>query len=131
MGEGCFFGEVALLKACPRTANIRAATHCDIRVLKKKDLDRILTSFPDMKERLRRKAEERFARRSAQNSLASLAKGPTRQSLSALKSMLADPDEGGPKRRASRNRSISKPGESKEMAAEKQIRESASIKGDK
>ncbi|KAJ3372514.1 hypothetical protein GGF31_001955 [Allomyces arbusculus] len=60
MGEGTFFGEVSLIKMRPRTANIRAATHCDIRVLDKADLMRILEHFPDVAARIHAKADERL-----------------------------------------------------------------------
>ncbi|ORZ39155.1 hypothetical protein BCR44DRAFT_1427319 [Catenaria anguillulae PL171] len=60
MGEGSFFGEVALIKGVPRTDNIRAATHCDIRVLSKMDLADLLDRFPDMADRFFAKSEERY-----------------------------------------------------------------------
>ncbi|KAI9184339.1 hypothetical protein H9P43_003392 [Blastocladiella emersonii ATCC 22665] len=72
MGEGTFFGEVSLLLSCPRTDNIRAATHCDIRVLSKPDLDQILEHFPDMAERIYAKAQERVRKHTMRASINSL-----------------------------------------------------------
>jgi glucose-6-phosphate 1-dehydrogenase len=46
LGEGDFFGEIALLWAQPRTASVRARTPCDLFVLSKADFDRIIKDFP-------------------------------------------------------------------------------------
>ncbi|KAI9222061.1 hypothetical protein BC828DRAFT_379403 [Blastocladiella britannica] len=65
LGEGSFFGEVSIIMNCPRTDNIRAATHCDIRVLAKADLDQILVHFPDMAQRILAKCEDRVRKHQA------------------------------------------------------------------
>jgi CRP-like cAMP-binding protein len=41
LGEGSFFGEIALLFESKRTASIRAKTYCDLFVLRKADLDKV------------------------------------------------------------------------------------------
>jgi glucose-6-phosphate 1-dehydrogenase len=46
--EGDFFGEIALLLSQPRTASIRAKTHCDLYVLDKKSLNRVLRDHPQI-----------------------------------------------------------------------------------
>ncbi|XP_068721829.1 uncharacterized protein [Montipora capricornis] len=59
MGEGGFFGEISLMFSCPRTASVRAKTNCDLFVLTKKDLDEVLTHYPQISKKLRETAEER------------------------------------------------------------------------
>ena len=49
MDQGAFFGEIALMFKCPRTASIRCKTKCDIYVLRKEQLDEILAKFPLIK----------------------------------------------------------------------------------
>ncbi|KNE71784.1 hypothetical protein AMAG_16089 [Allomyces macrogynus ATCC 38327] len=61
MGEGTYFGELALLTSdAKRTANIRAATHCDIRVLDKQSLDHVLAHFPDLRRKIEAHAQHRL-----------------------------------------------------------------------
>ncbi|CAH1786243.1 unnamed protein product [Owenia fusiformis] len=59
MKPGRFFGEVALLFSCPRTASIRAGTNADVFVLSKKDLDEVLAFYPAIREQVLQTAEER------------------------------------------------------------------------
>ncbi|XP_064635102.1 uncharacterized protein LOC135492519 [Lineus longissimus] len=59
MKAGAFFGEVALLFTCPRTASIRAKTNVDMFVLSKGDLDSVLQFYPEIKEQVYKVAEER------------------------------------------------------------------------
>jgi len=60
MKEGEFFGEISLVFSCPRTASIRTATHCDLIVLAKSDLDHVLRYFPEISRQVRQEAEQRF-----------------------------------------------------------------------
>ena len=46
LGEGDFFGEIGLLLSAPRTANVRARSHCDLFVLEKSDFARVLRDRP-------------------------------------------------------------------------------------
>jgi glucose-6-phosphate 1-dehydrogenase len=46
--EGDFFGETALLLSQPRTASVRAKTHCDLYVLDKKSFNRVLRDHPQL-----------------------------------------------------------------------------------
>jgi voltage-gated potassium channel len=48
LGEGSFFGEVALLQETTRTANVRAQAYCDLFLLKKSDFLRIIKDFPEL-----------------------------------------------------------------------------------
>lgn len=45
--EGDFFGEIALLEHCPRSASVRAATYCDLYRLDKESFDRVIARFPE------------------------------------------------------------------------------------
>jgi glucose-6-phosphate 1-dehydrogenase len=60
LGEGDFFGEIALLSSQPRTASVRARTPCDLFVLSKADFDRILTDFPQFAVSVREVARKRY-----------------------------------------------------------------------
>jgi glucose-6-phosphate 1-dehydrogenase len=60
MGEGEFFGELALLFAQPRAATIRALTPCDLFVLGKEDFQRVLEDHPDFAATLRETARTRY-----------------------------------------------------------------------
>jgi CRP-like cAMP-binding protein len=84
MRDGEFFGEISLVFSCPRTASIRTATHCDMFVLSKTDLDQVLKSFPEIREQVRSEAEERFAlvRKRSEKKLAA----PSMHSLCTAKS---------------------------------------------
>jgi glucose-6-phosphate 1-dehydrogenase len=58
--DGDFFGEVGLLMATARTANVRAKTLCDLFVLTRKDFCRILHDHPQFKENMMRVAKDRY-----------------------------------------------------------------------
>jgi len=59
--DGNFFGEVAvLMENCPRSANVRAATFCNLYILTKEKFDGILEKFPDIKDRMMQEAQKRI-----------------------------------------------------------------------
>ncbi|CAH1251717.1 CNGA1 [Branchiostoma lanceolatum] len=58
--HGRVFGELSLVFNIPRTANLRAATNCDLMVLEKKDLHVILNHYPEVMKRLYEMALQRF-----------------------------------------------------------------------
>ncbi|XP_035674113.1 potassium voltage-gated channel subfamily H member 7-like [Branchiostoma floridae] len=58
--HGKIFGELSLIFNVPRTVTIRAATHCDLMVLEKKDLHTILNHYPEVMKRLHEMAQQRF-----------------------------------------------------------------------
>jgi glucose-6-phosphate 1-dehydrogenase len=60
LDEGDYFGELSLLEARPRSANVRAATHCDLFSLNKSDFDKLLADHPELSRELRKAAAERY-----------------------------------------------------------------------
>jgi CRP-like cAMP-binding protein len=74
LGEGGFFGEIAILFESKRTATIRARTYCDISTLIKSgllfyiganfmlDLDKCLKSFPEQKSIITEMAQLRMSK---------------------------------------------------------------------
>ena len=50
LGPGSFFGEIALLKNCNRTATVISVTECQLLVLSVEDFNNLLRSNPDMRE---------------------------------------------------------------------------------
>jgi glucose-6-phosphate 1-dehydrogenase len=57
---GDFFGELSLLHAQPRTANVRAVTPCDLFVLDKADFTKALLDFPQFAASLEEAARTRY-----------------------------------------------------------------------
>mmetsp|Transcript_139439 Transcript_139439/g.338746 ORF Transcript_139439/g.338746 Transcript_139439/m.338746 type:complete len:346 (-) Transcript_139439:39-1076(-) len=70
LGEGSFFGEIAILCATKRTASIRAITYCNLFVLLKDDLDVMILHYPTlakmMQQSMRKKMEAMWAETAAQ-----------------------------------------------------------------
>ena len=60
ISEGCFFGEVSLLKGIPRTMTATAHTNCKLFRLDKDSFNEILRHFPDAAARLHRIADRRL-----------------------------------------------------------------------
>ena len=60
MHEGDFFGELALLSDQPRSATVRAATPCDLFVLKQADFKRALKEYPQFAESVNEIARTRY-----------------------------------------------------------------------
>ncbi|MEI7684343.1 MAG: glucose-6-phosphate dehydrogenase [Planctomycetota bacterium] len=58
--EGDYFGELSLLEALPRSANVRATTHCDLFAVHKRDFDKLLADHPELSRDLRKAAMERY-----------------------------------------------------------------------
>lgn len=58
--DGDFFGEIALFLDQPRTASVRAVTACDLYELDKPMFDRIVSTFPDVAEKLEVEAKRRY-----------------------------------------------------------------------
>ncbi|MEZ0391651.1 MAG: cyclic nucleotide-binding domain-containing protein [Pseudobdellovibrionaceae bacterium] len=49
LGEGAFFGEMALISDRPRTATAKAHTFCDIYTLDRQAFDRVTTAYPEFR----------------------------------------------------------------------------------
>ena len=60
LGSGDIFGEIALLKEMPRTANVTALSYCQVLALYARDCRALLEANPDLRERIERVAEERL-----------------------------------------------------------------------
>ena len=60
MREGDFFGELALLLSEPRTATVRAKTHCDLFVLERSDFSRILREHQQFADAITQTALDRY-----------------------------------------------------------------------
>ena len=59
LGEGAFFGEIAVLTGKPRTATITAASPCEVLELDRAALDSITASHPRVREILKQFHEQR------------------------------------------------------------------------
>jgi glucose-6-phosphate 1-dehydrogenase len=68
MGEGEFFGELALLLQKPRAASVRATSECDLFVLSKHDFDKVLKDYPPLAAALRENARHRYHRDAPESS---------------------------------------------------------------
>ena len=62
LGEGEFFGEMALLTGEPRTASVRAMSDVDLWALNKTDFEEILVAYPPIGLALSRVLGERLER---------------------------------------------------------------------
>jgi CRP-like cAMP-binding protein len=60
VGEGNFFGEIALITDGPRTAWVVALCDVEAFLIRKEDLQRLLMSIPEIAEKIRSTAKERL-----------------------------------------------------------------------
>ncbi len=60
LGRGDFFGEMALLSGQPRQADVGALSYCQLLVLEDDDLQKLLRSNPQIKERIDTVADARW-----------------------------------------------------------------------
>jgi voltage-gated potassium channel len=63
LGEGDFFGEMALLLDQPRTASVRAVGYCDLYRLEKSSFDAVMAKHPAFAEHVRAMTEVRRKRK--------------------------------------------------------------------
>lgn len=56
IGEGEFFGELALLTGAPRAATVRARTDCELFAMSRRGFDRALAASPEFRARLEERA---------------------------------------------------------------------------
>jgi hypothetical protein len=59
LGDGAFFGEVALISDKPRMATARASTFCDCYVLEKAAFEQVTASYPAFRQHLEEVMEQR------------------------------------------------------------------------
>ncbi|UCH26945.1 MAG: cyclic nucleotide-binding domain-containing protein [Trueperaceae bacterium] len=62
LGEGDFFGEIALLHVRPRSATARAVGYCDLYVLDRESFEQVIGRYPDFAAYVRDVAETRYPR---------------------------------------------------------------------
>jgi CPA1 family monovalent cation:H+ antiporter len=60
LGRGDFFGEMALLSGQPRQADVCALSYCQLLALKNDDLQKLLRSHPQIKQRIDTVADARW-----------------------------------------------------------------------
>jgi len=60
LGSGDFFGEIALVREPPRTADVTALGYCQVLALYHRDFAKLMASYPDLKQIIERVAEERL-----------------------------------------------------------------------
>ena len=61
LGPGDFFGEIALLKDCERTATVTTVTECQFMVLSVEEFQRLLKTNPEIQEAITHIMEDRLA----------------------------------------------------------------------
>ncbi len=68
LGDGDFFGEIALLKESERTATVTTVTECRLLYLDRYDFRRLLREHPDLQEIITRVMENRLVQLESENS---------------------------------------------------------------
>lgn len=94
LGEGQFFGEIALLLSMPRTATIKAREYCDLYRLDKNTFDVVLSGHPDFRKEIGTMAAKRRleidalrAKRAEESSSAESERPPSDPTVPAVKVM--------------------------------------------
>jgi hypothetical protein len=54
LGEGAWFGEIALIEDVPRNATIKADSNCTFYALSKASFDYVVSTYPDVEEQIRK-----------------------------------------------------------------------------
>jgi CRP-like cAMP-binding protein len=67
LGDGQYFGEVALLQEVPRTATVRAVTACQLLTLQRAEFDKMLENVPGARAALTEAADARRLATTAAN----------------------------------------------------------------
>ncbi len=56
--DGSYFGEFSVLRKLPRTASLRACTHCDMFALDHSQLEEVLDMFPKSRRRMEKRVKK-------------------------------------------------------------------------
>ncbi|RKO90016.1 cyclic nucleotide-binding-like protein, partial [Blyttiomyces helicus] len=59
--SGAFFGEIAILQNCTRTASVRASKTSDLCFLTREDFSSLCASYPSVDAQIKQTVEERLA----------------------------------------------------------------------
>jgi voltage-gated potassium channel len=59
IGDGDFFGEVALFNNDPRNASVEAIEYCDLYILEKNEFNDVLCKYPEIANQIAQKAKQR------------------------------------------------------------------------
>jgi len=59
--QGDFFGEIALLERCPRTATVRSLSRCQLLILDAHDFHKFAAAYPNLMDDLHATAQARLA----------------------------------------------------------------------
>ena len=60
LAAGDFFGEIALLERCPRTATVKAMTRCQLLILDARDFHKVVAAYPELMDAIRETARVRL-----------------------------------------------------------------------
>lgn len=96
MGPGDLFGEVALMLGMPRNATVKAGTYCELYSFNQADLDRLLPSYPNLRERLLQLASERQTQQQLRSELEQSLLRDRIQMLSNPTRPVSEPDQSEP-----------------------------------
>ncbi|MGE0634691.1 MAG: cyclic nucleotide-binding domain-containing protein, partial [Pseudobdellovibrionaceae bacterium] len=61
LGDGAFFGEMALLNDRPRSATAQATSYCDVFLLHRESFDRVTKAYPEFKQHLEEIVQKRVS----------------------------------------------------------------------
>ena len=86
MRDGDFFGEIALMMECPRTAHVKAATFANVEQLTKESFDKVIKDFPTQRKVIEAAAKLRMKKgASARSTNASSGSGGHKNVLRAIR----------------------------------------------
>lgn len=66
MGQGDYFGEMALLFSAKRSASVRCLSYCDLYSLDRENFFRVINNYPEFAERIESIAKERMQNNAGQ-----------------------------------------------------------------
>lgn len=60
LSTGDFFGEIALIERCPRTATVKTLTRCQLLILDARDFHKVVAAYPNLMDTIRETARTRL-----------------------------------------------------------------------